>query len=122
MSHSNTHTHIFLYKITRGHTHYSTHVPAALNTSHLTDLHLQLTLTKVDTTIGPLLVLHFKNGGRKASVIHPLYRHKHTNKHTHTHTRARTHRNAYVTATLFTSHLTDPHLQVALTKFKVTLG
>ena len=86
---SQTNTNIYPHKITRAHTHYPVHVTAALNTSQLTDLHLQFTLTKFDMTIGSLFALHFKNRHRKASVIHPHHKHKHTQTHTRAHTSQR---------------------------------
>ena len=67
---SQTNTNIYPHKITRAHTHYPVHVTAALNTSQLTDLHLQFTLTKFYVTIGSHFALHIKNRPRKASVIH----------------------------------------------------
>ena len=86
---SQTNTNIYPHKITRAHTHYPVHVTAALNTSQLTDLHLQLTLTKFDMPSGPLFALHFKNRPRKASVTHPPHRHKHTQTLTRAHTSQR---------------------------------
>ena len=90
---SQTSANIHPHRITCAHKHHPVHVISARNTSELTDLHLQFTLTKFDMTIGTFFALHFKNRHRE---VPDTSSHTSTNTHIHTPKKTHTHKRTHI--------------------------